>query len=103
MFSFIFQDGYVPYHSARIEPCAASSADESKKGKIFEEMLNECLEQLRARSCENRVLMRCDVDFDISLQGKSLDTIIGRAAHIEFLDSDIFIRLIMWSFPDLFR
>ncbi|KAL8457650.1 hypothetical protein ACS0TY_035496 [Phlomoides rotata] len=97
------QDGYVPYHSARIEPCPASSADESRRGKIFQEMVNDCLDQLRARSCEHRVLMRCDVDFDISLQGKSLDTIIGRAAHIEFLDSDIFVRLIMWSFPELFR
>lgn len=96
------QDGYVPYHSARIEPCPASSTDRSKKGKIFQEMLNECLDQLRASSSENRVLMRCDVDF-VSMQGKSLDTIIGRAAHIEFLDSDIFVRFIMWSFPELFR
>lgn len=47
--------------------------------------------------------MRCDVNFDLSSQGKSIDTIIGRAAHIEFLDSDIFAKFIMWSFPELFR
>ncbi|KAH6757001.1 putative serine esterase family protein, partial [Perilla frutescens var. hirtella] len=89
------QDGYVPYHSARIEMCSASSGDHSKKGRVFLEMLNECLDQIRARSSEPRVFMRCDVNFDLSLQGKSIDTIIGRAAHIEFLDSDIFAKFII--------
>ncbi|KAL2515841.1 putative serine esterase family protein [Forsythia ovata] len=97
------QDGYVPYHSARIEMCPASSGDSSKKGKAFLEMLNNCLDQIRALSAEHRVFMRCDVNFDISLQGRNLNTIIGRAAHIEFLETDIFARFIMWSFPDLFR
>ncbi|KAL0342774.1 UNVERIFIED_CONTAM: hypothetical protein Scaly_1940000 [Sesamum calycinum] len=97
------QDGYVPYHSARIEMCPASSGDHSKKGKVFLEMLNECLDQIRARSFEHRVFMRCDVNFDVTLQGKNLNTIIGRAAHIEFLETDVFASFIMWSFPDLFR
>ncbi|CAA2982444.1 FAM135B-like [Olea europaea subsp. europaea] len=97
------QDGYVPYHSARVEMCPASSGDSSKKGKAFLEMLNNCLDQIRAPSFENRVFMRCDVNFDISLQGRNLNTIIGRAAHIEFLETDVFARFIMWSFPDLFR
>ncbi|PIN05706.1 hypothetical protein CDL12_21762 [Handroanthus impetiginosus] len=96
------QDGYVPYHSARIEMCPAASGDHSKKGKVFVEMLNECLDQIRAQSSEHRVFMRCDVNFDISMQGKNLDTIIGRAAHIEFLETDVFAKFIMWSFPDLF-
>ncbi|XP_047149714.1 uncharacterized protein LOC124821803 isoform X2 [Vigna umbellata] len=97
------QDGYVPYHSARIESCQAASRDTSKKSKLFMEMLNACLDQIRANSTQHRVFMRCDVNFDPSTQGKNLDSIIGRAAHIEFLDSDIFAKFIMWSFPDLFR
>lgn len=83
--------------------CQASSGDYSKKGKVFVEMLNECLNQIRAPSCEQRTFMRCDVNFDISLQGRNLNTFIGRAAHIEFLETDIFARFIMWSFPELFR
>ncbi|XP_031377376.1 protein FAM135B-like isoform X1 [Punica granatum] len=97
------QDGYVPYHSARIEFCPASATDHSKKGKVFLEMLNDCLDQIRAQSSEHRVFMRCDVNFDSSLHGRNLNTFIGRAAHIEFLESDIFARFIMWSFPELFR
>ncbi|KAL3655328.1 hypothetical protein CASFOL_001114 [Castilleja foliolosa] len=97
------QDGYVPYHSARIEMCPASSGDNSKKGKAFLEMLNNCLDQIRAPSSEHRVFMRCDVNFDISLQGRNLNTITGRAAHIEFLESDSFVKFIMWSSPDMFH
>lgn len=97
------QDGYVPYHSARIELCQAASWDYSKKGKVFLEMLNNCLDQIRAPSSEQRVFMRCDVNFDTSSYGKNLNTIIGRAAHIEFLESDTFAKFIMWSFPELFQ
>lgn len=97
------QDGYVPYHSARIEIAQASLWDYSKKGKVFQEMLNDCLDQIRAPSSEHRVFMRCDVNFDTSSHGRNLNNLIGRTAHIEFLESDSFARFIMWSFPDLFR
>ncbi|KAH9611300.1 hypothetical protein KSS87_023662 [Heliosperma pusillum] len=97
------QDGYVPYHSARIELCPGSSTDFSKRGRVFLEMLNNCLDQIRSPCIEHRVFMRCDVNFNMSSHGKNLNTFIGRAAHIEFLETDIFAKLIMWSFPDLFR
>lgn len=97
------QDGYVPYHSARIELCHASASDQSKKAEVFLEMLNNCLDQIRAPSFEQRTFMRCDVNFDQSAQGKNLNTMIGRAAHIEFLETDIFARFIMWSFPEFFH
>ncbi|KAL5054602.1 hypothetical protein RYX36_035284 [Vicia faba] len=96
------QDGYVPYHSARIELCPAASSDFSKRGKIFLQMLNNCLDQIRSFS-EHRVIMRCDVNFNASSYGRNLNTLIGRAAHIEFLESDIFAKFIMWSFPEMFR
>ncbi|WVZ54319.1 hypothetical protein U9M48_005135 [Paspalum notatum var. saurae] len=97
------QDGYVPYHSARIDLCNASSSDNSRRGQVFTEMLNNCLDQIRAPTSETRVFMRCDVNFDQSTQGRNLNTMIGRAAHIEFLENDIYARFIMWSFPELFR
>ncbi|KAM0940455.1 putative alpha/Beta hydrolase, lipase [Dioscorea sansibarensis] len=97
------QDGYVPYHSARIELCPASSSDNSKKAQIFLEMLNSCLDQIRAPSSVQRTFMRCDVNFDTSAQGRNLNTMIGRAAHIEFLETDYFAKFIMWSYPELFR
>ncbi|CAN8311886.1 unnamed protein product [Cochlearia groenlandica] len=101
------QDGYVPYHSARVESCQPASFDNSKRGVAFLEMLNSCMDQIRGPSPETphhqRVFMRCDVNFDTTLYGRNLNSFIGRAAHIEFLESDIFARFIMWSFQDLFR
>ncbi|XP_019092980.1 PREDICTED: protein FAM135B-like isoform X2 [Camelina sativa] len=101
------QDGYVPYHSARIESCQPASFDSSKRGIAFLEMLNNCLDQIRRPVPEaphqQRVFMRCDVNFDTTVYGRNLNSFIGRAAHIEFLESDIFARFIMWSFQDLFR
>ncbi|KAK7260348.1 hypothetical protein RIF29_26318 [Crotalaria pallida] len=96
------QDGYVPYHSARIELCPAASFDFSKRGKVFMEMLNNCLDQIRTDS-DDRVVMRCDINFNTSSYGKNLNALVGRTAHIEFLESDIFAKFIMWSFPELFR
>ncbi|CAL0324521.1 unnamed protein product [Lupinus luteus] len=96
------QDGYVPYHSARIELCPAASLDYSKRGKVFLEMLNNCLDQIGTAS-DDRVIMRCDVNFDTSSYGRNLNRLVGRTAHIEFLESDVFAKFIMWSFPELFR
>lgn len=96
------QDGYVPYHSARIESCQAASHDTSKRGKVFLEMLNNLLDQIRVDHSQHRVFMRCDVNFDTAVFGKNLDSFIGRTAHIEFLESDIYARFIMWSFPQFF-
>ncbi|KAK7328228.1 hypothetical protein VNO77_22330 [Canavalia gladiata] len=95
------QDGYVPYHSARIELCPAACVDFSKQGKAFLDMLNNCLDQIRTQS-EDRVVMRCDINFETSSYGRSFNTLIGRAAHIEFLECDIFVMFIIWSFPHLF-
>ncbi|CAA7024113.1 unnamed protein product [Microthlaspi erraticum] len=101
------QDGYVPYHSARIESCQPASFDSTKRGIAFLEMLNNCMDQIRGPAPEaphqQRVFMRCDVNFDTTVYGRNLNSFIGRAAHIEFLESDIFARFIMWSFQDLFR
>ncbi|CAM0874593.1 unnamed protein product [Alopecurus aequalis] len=97
------QDGYVPYHSARIDLCPASSSDSSKKSQVFTEMLNNCLDQIRAPTSEERVFMRCDVNFDQSAQRRDLNSFVGRAAHVEFLENDLYARFIMWSFPELFR
>jgi len=77
--------------------------DFSKKGKVFLEMLNNCLDQIRSPSVAHRAFIRCDVNFNMSSHGVNLNTFIGRAAHIEFLETDIFAKLIMWAFPELFR
>ncbi|XP_024525450.1 uncharacterized protein LOC9659903 [Selaginella moellendorffii] len=96
------QDRYVPYHSARIEMCQAALRD-AKRGPAFAVMLHNCLLQLKTPSpLRQRNLIRCDVNFDISSQARTFNAFIGRTAHIEFLETDAFIRFIIWTFPKCF-
>ena len=46
------------------------------------------------------VLYRIDVNFMIS--EKNLDTFIGRAAHIQFLECQPFMKMIVYRFRDFF-
>ncbi|KAI8573250.1 hypothetical protein RHMOL_Rhmol01G0263700 [Rhododendron molle] len=51
--------------------------------------------EIWAPSSGHRLFMRCDVNFDISTQGRNLNTFIGWAANIEFLESDVFARRVL--------
>jgi hypothetical protein len=37
--------------------------------------------------------------YEHSAQGWNFNTMIRRAAHVEFLEADIYAKFIMWSFP----
>ena len=77
------QDKYVPYHSALI---AASTQDGSLQSSLSLEMMQNILTPLR----EGKVnLVRISVDHSLPA---SANSVIGRAAHIAMLDSDLFIE-----------
>lgn len=95
------QDRYVPYHSARIEMCLAATRD-SRKGPAYATMHQSCLDQILKPSIVNRNFLRCDVNFDTSAQARTLNNLIGRTAHIEFLETDVFLRFLMWTLPQFF-
>ncbi|KAH9401129.1 hypothetical protein TYRP_002720 [Tyrophagus putrescentiae] len=84
------QDYYVPIHSAHIELCNAALADSSDNGVCYREMANNILERLLSRS--NLNIVRYDVHHALSSNANSL---IGRAAHIAVLDSELFIEKFM--------
>jgi hypothetical protein len=91
----------VPYHSARVEICQAAVQD-PRNGSAFLSMQRNCMNQILKSSSDKRNFIKCDVNFDTSLQSISLNNIIGRTAHIEFLETDMFLRFLMWSFPEFF-
>ena len=75
------QDNYAPYHSARIEMTKeAMNSTESSPSSFLKSMLTNILQHI-----EPSKLTRVDVDF--KLEGLTVDSTIGRAAHIRFLDS----------------
>uniref|UniRef100_A0A3Q0T4B1 Family with sequence similarity 135 member A n=1 Tax=Amphilophus citrinellus TaxID=61819 RepID=A0A3Q0T4B1_AMPCI len=80
------QDRYVPYHSARIEMCKTALKDK-QTGPVYAEMIeNLLLPVLQNKDCS---LVRYDV---IHALPNTANSLIGRAAHIAVLDSEIFLE-----------
>jgi hypothetical protein len=89
------EDQYVPFESARIEITQKIGSDHIK-GNIIKEMVSNVWKNVEADTVH-----RLDVDFLIS--EKSLDSFIGRAAHILFLDSDYLMKILIYRFSEYFE
>ncbi|XP_066422815.1 protein FAM135B [Molothrus aeneus] len=80
------QDRYVPFHSARIEMCKNALKDRHT-GPVYAEMINNLLQPLiGAKDC---TLIRHNVFHALP---NTANTLIGRAAHIAVLDSELFLE-----------
>nr|XP_051700827.1 protein FAM135B [Oryctolagus cuniculus] len=80
------QDRYVPFHSARIEMCKTALKDRHT-GPVYAEMINNLLGPLvEAKDC---TLIRHNVFHALP---NTANTLIGRAAHIAVLDSELFLE-----------
>ncbi|XP_030085542.2 protein FAM135B isoform X2 [Serinus canaria] len=80
------QDRYVPFHSARIEMCKNALKDRHT-GPVYAEMINNLLQPLiGAKDC---TLVRHNVFHALP---NTANTLIGRAAHIAVLDSELFLE-----------
>ncbi len=77
------QDKYVPYQSAKL---ASVASDGSLQSTVCLEMMQNILEPLRQARVN---LVRVSVDHSLPV---SANSIIGRAAHIAMLDSELFIE-----------
>uniref|UniRef100_A0ABI7WCM0 DUF676 domain-containing protein n=1 Tax=Felis catus TaxID=9685 RepID=A0ABI7WCM0_FELCA len=80
------QDRYVPFHSARIEMCKTALKDRHT-GPVYAEMINNLLRPLvEAKDC---TLIRHNVFHALP---NTANALIGRAAHIAVLDSELFLE-----------
>mmetsp|Transcript_32114 Transcript_32114/g.73733 ORF Transcript_32114/g.73733 Transcript_32114/m.73733 type:complete len:122 (+) Transcript_32114:154-519(+) len=88
------QDHYAPFESSRAE--VSEAVAKSFLGDVYAEMCEAMLGQV-----EPSALFRFDVDFQMNEQ--SLDTLIGRRAHILFLESHAFMRMFTHRFSHFFH
>lgn len=88
-------DKYAPYHSVRMEYHYEAENDR-KFGLPYQEMIINLHEQMKEIN-----LIRFDVCF--MSNKSSLDTLIGRAAHICFLDRPLYILMFLVVYEHLFR
>ncbi|KAJ8938323.1 hypothetical protein NQ318_007035, partial [Aromia moschata] len=84
------QDRYVPLHSARIELCKESMKDTSDQGTIYREMVHNIISPIIAQ--KELKLVRYDIHHALP---NTANALIGRAAHIAVLDSELFIEKFM--------
>mmetsp|Transcript_10566 Transcript_10566/g.10577 ORF Transcript_10566/g.10577 Transcript_10566/m.10577 type:complete len:130 (-) Transcript_10566:27-416(-) len=90
-----FQDSYAPFESARIE-VGPKAANDQSKGAFYIEMANNILSKITLKK-----LYRLDVNFKI--KGKSIDSMIGRAAHILMLENEPLIQMILFCCTHFFE
>lgn len=83
------QDRYVPWHSARIELCKAAVKDHSVTGSAYKEMVHNIISPIVSRGAEHCTLARFDIHHALP---SNTNALIGRAAHIAVLDSELFIE-----------
>lgn len=89
------QDKYAPFHSARIEVHPQALVDR-KKGAVFHGMVSSLLGLLSP----DVQLRRCDMWYKPTK--RSLDSFIGRTAHINFLTHSNYMILMNQLYPELF-
>ena len=88
------QDHYAPFESVRVE-ISPRAATDPVRGRAYVEMATRILESVSpAQVC------RLDVSFKVAQ--KTLNSLIGRTAHIEFLENEGFLRLLAFGYPEFF-
>ena len=94
VFCSSYQDQYVPHDSSRVEVTGSSPLEEGKR-RVYVRMAANILSQISLDR-----LFRIDVNF--KLKGKGLDSLIGRTAHIQFLENEQFVEMIVRLYPHFF-
>jgi hypothetical protein len=79
------QDNYAPFESARIEVQHKALAE--PKGRVYVEMATNILSRVRAEQ-----ILR--IDCNLKFKKKNLDSMIGRAAHIQMLDNHVLLQMV---------
>mmetsp|Transcript_13202 Transcript_13202/g.19270 ORF Transcript_13202/g.19270 Transcript_13202/m.19270 type:complete len:671 (-) Transcript_13202:35-2047(-) len=87
------QDEYAPFESARVEIPFHVPKDPNK-GSLGILMADNITNKLAMKN-----LIKIDVNFKLN---RSLDTMIGRSAHLQLLENEGFVRMIVFRYPEFF-
>ena len=100
------QDRYVPYCSARVEPLAPWRPKHRRWREHAQMALSLFAPLMRRGARDGGVRARVDVIFDWPREGgfkTAINRAIGRAAHIEMVDNEAYVQLLLEHFPALFE
>lgn len=87
------QDEYAPFGSARIEVPEKASKD-PEMGNYYIQMAHNLLQKFTMQN-----LIKFDVHFKLD---KSIDSMIGRSAHMQLLENSDFLKMLVYRYPEFF-
>ena len=90
-----YQDQYGPFDSARIQICKEAAKDRDR-GSNYIQMVQGMLSNVPLN-----VLYRLDVNFNI--EETNIDSMIGRTAHILFLENEQLLRMLVARYKVIFN
>lgn len=85
------QDLYVPGYSARVDVPQGLKSKEPL-GKVCE----------MAKQLLGRLQRVCRMSVDFRIEERTLDSFIGRASHIQFLENQLFMKMLVYTKPEFF-
>lgn len=93
------QDGYTPHHSHRVEVCPAAQRDSSSRSRAYHHMVQSFWDGV-----DMARVMKLEVSFPGVRQTRvTVNSILGREAHLAFLDSMQFAVQFVLCHPHLFE
>ncbi|KAJ1454748.1 hypothetical protein M885DRAFT_441850 [Pelagophyceae sp. CCMP2097] len=98
------QDNYVPMHTAQATIPRPAEDDKRVDGSAYMEMATNLMapiSQKTAQSAKQTTVIRLTMDYKFSQT--NLDTVIGRAAHLAYIDSSTAVLLILFSLYNLLK
>lgn len=90
-----FQDQFAPFDSARVQICSEATKD-VKLGNAYIKMAHNMLDKSNLQT-----IYRLDVNFNI--EESNLDSMIGRKAHILFLENEDLFKMIISRYKAFFN
>ena len=87
------QDTYSPFDSSRIQVSKINTSD-SKTSSIFNEMVQSIVESIKCHRIRR-------VNICMKFKKSSIDTFIGRAAHIALITDGILLQTLSYRYSDL--
>ena len=98
------QDSYVPMHTAQATIPRPAEADKKGGGDAYMQMatnLMSPISQKTAESDKQTTVVRLTMEYKFTQT--NLDTVIGRAAHLAYIDSSAAVLLILFSLYNLLK
>jgi hypothetical protein len=98
------QDSYVPLHTAQATIPRPAEVDKKGGGDAYRQMATNLLSpvmQQAATASKRTTVVRLTLDYRFAQT--NLDTVIGRAAHLAYIDSSAAVLLILFSLYNVLR